>query len=182
MAFVISKNYKKHGSISAAVGLLAVLVSPTPLAGGIGITLGLWAIADFLTRAKSERAAMIWLGIGGALALSSAMVEAAQPPKLYELVVSSQKCMSSRNQIQCDYKIGRSLFVQIVGVGLPEVAITTYQADDQGDYYASIGMLHGCVIVKPGEQTAPEQWTNLAFISPRNGKVYRDWRECAKTE
>lgn len=112
----------------------------------------------------------------------SSLANSAETQNAYQVVVSGQKCSSSRNQIQCDYRIGRSLLVQIVGVGLPEVAITTYQADDKGDYYASVGMLHGCVIVKPGEQTPLEGWGNLAFISPKNGKVYRDWRTCASAE
>lgn len=118
------------------------------------------------------------------LPLASALLVAitawgADSPRAVDLVVAGQTCTSSRNQIQCDYKIGRSLLVQIVGVGLPEVAITTYQADDQGDYYASVGMLHGCVVIKPGQKTPPEGWTNLAFISPKNGKVYKTWRDCS---
>lgn len=101
-----------------------------------------------------------------------------ESPRAVDVVVAGQKCESNRNQIQCDYKIGRSLVVQIVGVGLPEVAITTYQTDDKGDYYASVGMLHGCVIIKPGDKSPSEGWQNLAFISPKNGRVYRDWRLC----
>jgi hypothetical protein len=50
--------------------------------------------------------------------------------------------------------------------------------DCDGGFYASVGGVHGCVIVKPGESTI-ERWQRtgesalrIAFVSLKNGKVY----------
>jgi hypothetical protein len=45
-----------------------------------------------------------------------------------------------------------------------------------GDYHATLGILHGCVIVKP--ETLNSNPFNFAFVSPRTGKVYLNWEAC----
>jgi hypothetical protein len=58
--------------------------------------------------------------------------------------------------------------------------VTFYKVDWDGDLYATYGVGHGCVIVKRGKQLAAEYPLEfaVAFVSPRNGKVYRTWPDC----
>lgn len=83
----------------------------------------------------------------------------------------------SGGQLDCDYKVGQALRFTIAGVGQEDAAITFFRVDQRGDYYASVGVLHGCVIVKPGEKNTDRTFP-MAFVSPQNGKVYRDWQSC----
>jgi hypothetical protein len=89
-------------------------------------------------------------------------------------------CTQQANgQLDCDYKVGHSLQFTIAGIGQDDAAITFFKVDFDGDYYATIGVLHGCVIVKPAHPT-PDSGLALAFVSPRNGKVYKDWPSCSE--
>ncbi|MEJ1966493.1 MAG: hypothetical protein WDO56_35125 [Gammaproteobacteria bacterium] len=60
---------------------------------------------------------------------------------------------------------------------MPDAAVTFYKVDWDGDYYATYGLLHGCVIIKPGTGGAASG-LSFAFVSPINGKVYRTWEQC----
>lgn len=102
------------------------------------------------------------------------------PNPTYDAVVRGMVCTQQPNgQLDCEYKVGRSLRFAIAGVGQDDAAITFFKVDFDGDYYASVGVLHGCVVVKPSHPTV-EEGIQLAFVSPRNGKVYKDWRSCSK--
>jgi hypothetical protein len=97
----------------------------------------------------------------------------------YDAVVKGMRCAQQRSgQMDCEYHVGRTLRLEIAGVGQLEAAITFYKVDFDGDFYASVGVKHGCVIVKPAN-LPPEQLAQFAFISPKNGKVYRDWPACS---
>jgi len=106
----------------------------------------------------------------------------------YELVLAGKSCKEQvgRQQIDCEYRIGKSLHIFIAGIGMPDTAITFMKADFDGDYYGSVGVLHGCVVVKPGKKSGtnhkddfePGGFGDYAFVSPKNGKVYRNWEEC----
>ena len=98
----------------------------------------------------------------------------------YDLTVNGKTCQeSSLQSIECSYKVGESLLISIPGLGAPDTAVTFMKSDFDGDFYASFGVKHGCVIVKPGKKTlTPGYIPNYAFISPRSGKVYKDWQEC----
>ena len=59
------------------------------------------------------------------------------------------------------------------------------KSDFDGDFYGSVGVLHGCVVVSRGLKgdsssslSGPGSMFDYAFISPRNGKVYKDWIKC----
>ena len=95
----------------------------------------------------------------------------------YDLVRSGMSCkQNSMDSLECDYRVGRSLHFNIAGIGERDAGITFYGADFDGDFYASVGVLHGCVIVKPGR--LKPNMIDFAFVSPRDGKVYRDWETC----
>jgi hypothetical protein len=98
--------------------------------------------------------------------------------RTHDVVVSGMTCkqQGSSNSLECAYRVGRSLYFTIAGVGDPDAGITFMSSSFDGDYYATFGILHGCVIVKPGKlQSNP---FDFAFVSPRNGKVYGDWESC----
>lgn len=93
----------------------------------------------------------------------------------YEAVIKGKSCKEDdRQQIVCKYNIGRSLEIWVTGVGIPDVGITFARSDFyNGDYYATYGMMHQCIIIKSRNSIF-----DMAFISPKNGKVYEDWPTC----
>lgn len=95
----------------------------------------------------------------------------------YDAVLEGMSCKQRQTgEMDCEYKVGKSLRFLIAGVGQPDVAISFFKADVEGDYYASFAVLHGCVVVRPTKQTADT--TMFAFVSPRDGKTYRNWPTC----
>lgn len=98
----------------------------------------------------------------------------------YDAVLEGMSCKQQQSgQMNCEYKVGRSLRFVIAGVGQPDVAITFFKVDSEGDYYASVGVLHGCVVVKPTRE-GPDTTNAFAYVSPRDGKTYRNWPTCHK--
>jgi len=101
----------------------------------------------------------------------------------YDVVVAGMKCQqNSMGSLECDYRVGDSLHFNIAGVGDRDAGITFFASSFDGDYYASVGLLHGCVIVKPGKKVDGPALLDFAFVSPRTGKVYSDWESCQETK
>lgn len=116
---------------------------------------------------KIAIAAMIFILAGTALAGST-----------YEATLKGKVCGEwNDQQINCDYKIGKDFWLSIAGVGQSDVAITFMKSDFDGKYYGTFGVMHGCVIVKPGKSNKASL-IDLAFVSPKDGKVYPTWPEC----
>lgn len=89
----------------------------------------------------------------------------------YDDAISGKKCQESNNQnLSCSYKVGKTLYIQIAGIGSPDAGIVFLKSDFDGDYYGKYGVMHGCVIV-----SSASDLLNVAFISPKNGKVYHSW-------
>lgn len=81
----------------------------------------------------------------------------------------------------CDYHVGRSLWFRIAGVGERDVGISFLRSDQTSDYYARFGPMHGCVIVAAGAKGSPQAVAAPpAFVSPRDGRVFRTWKECSQ--
>jgi len=99
---------------------------------------------------------------------------------VYEQTLKGKQCQeTSSQQLGCEYRIGKTLHISIDGIGRTDTGITFMKSDSNGDFYASIGVLHGCVIVKRNPPDLDPPFTSdYAFISPRSGKVYRTWTEC----
>lgn len=92
----------------------------------------------------------------------------------YNTAVAGKKCSEGQNQsLSCSYRVGKGLFVEIAGIGSPDTGIAFLKSDYDSDYYGKYGSLHGCVIVN-----STKNIFSFAFISPKNGKVYRTWQEC----
>ena len=80
--------------------------------------------------------------------------------------------------LNCNYKVGGDLEFSITDAGAADVGISFLRSNIKGDYYARFGPMHGCVIVAQGEATTSSAPVDFAFVSPKNGKVYRTWPEC----
>jgi hypothetical protein len=97
----------------------------------------------------------------------------------YEDVVAGMKCSeNSLGDKECDYRVGQSLHFGIVAPGKPDGSIYFYSASFEGDYFAVVGLGHGCVVVRPGLKSSKARQSSLAFVSPQSGKVYRTYEEC----
>jgi len=115
--------------------------------------------------------------------LANPVQVAPAPQSTHDAVVAGMACKQNpAGSLECEYRVGRSLYFAVVGVGDKDAAITFYSTSIDGDYYASVGVAHGCVIVKPGELTLKSRPFDFAFVSPRNGKVYADWQSCGQAK
>jgi len=107
----------------------------------------------------------------------------AQGRTTYDLVVAGMRCsQNSRGDLECDYRVGRSLYFTIVAPGKPDGSIYFYSASVQSDYFAVVSLSNGCVIVRPGQSSGEKRQVDLAFVSTRNGKVYRTARDCSQAK
>jgi hypothetical protein len=101
---------------------------------------------------------------------------------VYVRTLASKKCSISLNQqIECIYTLGKDLKFVIAGIGTEYTSITFLSSSFDGDFYGSVGIKHGCVIVQAGQKTIKSDGSmhgQYAFVSPKNGKVYNDWIEC----
>jgi hypothetical protein len=105
----------------------------------------------------------------------------------YDLVLAGKRCQTGTwdQTVSCEYVVGTGLKFTIAGIGQPDTAVTFMKSSFDGDFYATFGILHGCVIVKRGttgvnseDAFEPGGLADYAFVSPSNGKVYKRWEEC----
>jgi hypothetical protein len=107
--------------------------------------------------------------------------DAAQGRTTYDDVVTGMRCSENQSgDLECDYRVGQSLHFAIVAPGKPDGSIYFYSASFEGDYFAAVGISHGCVVVRPGKSASEGRQLDLAFVSPRSGRVYRSWQDCAE--
>lgn len=101
--------------------------------------------------------------------------------KTYEAVVQGMSCKQQQSgRMDCEYKVGKSLRFQVAGVGQQDVVISFFKVDVDDDYFASVAPLHGCVVVRPAHARS-DTASNAAFVSPQDGKIYRNWNTCLRT-
>ncbi|MDO8706692.1 MAG: hypothetical protein Q7J84_17280 [Sulfuricaulis sp.] len=92
----------------------------------------------------------------------------------YDAVVAGKKCQEGKNQsLSCSYTVGKNLLIEIAGIGSPDAGIAFLKSDYDGDFYGKYGVLHGCIIIN-----STKDLFSFAFVSPKNGKIYRTWQEC----
>jgi hypothetical protein len=102
---------------------------------------------------------------------------------LYDLLLKSKKCASSAispNQLNCEYSAGKDFQLEIAGVGDSDAGISFVRSNREGDYWGSFAIKHGCVVVHAQPRRDSFAMPDLAFISPKTGKVYKDWRTCGR--
>lgn len=129
------------------------------------------------------------LTIGGLVLCSTLALEAQAPPSTVDVVVAGMTCRQSAitaGAMNCEYVVGKGLKFSIAGVGQEDAGVTIeHAAGYDSDYYLTFGLLHGCVIVKPGRLATDASLAGgvvprMAFVSPRNGKVYESWQQCQR--
>jgi hypothetical protein len=99
--------------------------------------------------------------------------------RAYDAVVQGMSCKQQPSgRMDCDYKVGKSLRFGVAGVGQQDVVINFIKVDSEQDYVASIAPLHGCIVVR-ATNTRADSTTSVAFVSPQDGKIYRNWNTCA---
>lgn len=92
----------------------------------------------------------------------------------YNAVIKGKKCYEDRNQfLSCSYKVGKTLSIDIAGIGSPNTDIVFLKSDFKGDYYGQYGTGYECIMVH-----SVKDKLSFAFISPRNGKVYKTGQKC----
>jgi hypothetical protein len=106
----------------------------------------------------------------------------------YEMLINAIACRQQPSgRMDCEYSAGNGLRFAVTGVGQEDVVISVTHTDSSAEFYASVAPLHGCVVVKPlnGAEFARRAGVPVAdstalsaFVSPRTGKVYRNWQGC----
>jgi hypothetical protein len=111
----------------------------------------------------------------------------------FDAVVAGTICTQSKlpysnsAQLDCVYAVGSGLNFEIDGVGETDAAILINHAEGlKSDFYFKFGLLHGCVIITRGfgkqrASTGQMPGLDMAFVSPRSGRVYRTWQECGQS-
>jgi hypothetical protein len=108
---------------------------------------------------------------------AGAQTAAAVPNRTYDTVVEGMTCrQQTTGRLDCAYVVGESLRFSIAGVGQEDAVINFARVDSTGGFVAGFSALHGCVVVKPA--AAGDTSAALAFVSPRDGRVYRVWQHC----
>ena len=114
------------------------------------------------------------------MVLLSWSIESFSAASTYEATIEGKKCKENASQlISCDYKVGKSLHISINGIGTPDTGISFMKSDFDGDFYGTFGVAHGCIIIASGDNNGKgKAFYDYAFISPKNGKIYKDWKQC----
>lgn len=119
---------------------------------------------------------MRWLFCVCLMAASCAYADDSREGLTYDSALQGKECKDdSMQQLTCEYRLGSGLHISIIALGSPYAAVYFRRADFEADYYVVLGLLHGCLIIKRKANIS-----DLAFISPKNGKIYRGWRECGE--
>lgn len=114
-----------------------------------------------------------------ALLASAAATAALEPP--YDAVRRGADCnLQPDGSLACRYRAGRDLEFELRRVGEPGVELRLIRSSEAGDYRADREMMSRCVFVRHGERghAAGGAEFDYAFVSGRNGFVYRSLREC----
>ncbi len=121
----------------------------------------------------------IRVGACSALFAAAAAAAALEPP--YAAVQRGADCnLRPDGSLGCRYHVGRDLEFELRRVGEPDVELRLIRSGEAGDYRADREMMSRCVFVRHGERGRAQGGSEFdyAFVSGRNGFVYRSLREC----
>lgn len=106
----------------------------------------------------------------------------------FDALLEGMACRQHKSgRMDCEFRVGSSIRFIIAGVGQEDVIVSFVQADSGSEYVVSMVPLHGCVVVKPTRTAdatraagipAADSVVTFAFVSPKTGKVYRNWAAC----
>ena len=120
-----------------------------------------------------------WVTVVLITGIATTVATSAVADSIYDLTVKGTSCQNRDvGGVDCTYRIGKDLEFEIAGIGDPDAGIAFTRSNMSGDFYAKFGLQHGCVIVVRGFAGSAPHPIDFAFVSPRNGRVYRTWQEC----
>jgi hypothetical protein len=128
---------------------------------------------------RTTRAGASRLAFGVAALCTAAPAAAIEPP--FEATRRGAHCdLEADGSLGCRYRVGRDLEFELRRVGEPDVVVRLVRSSGDGDYYADGAMIERCVWVHHGERGREAGGSEFyfAFVSARNGFVYRSLREC----
>jgi hypothetical protein len=114
-----------------------------------------------------------------ALLAAAPAAAAIEPP--YEAVQRGVDCnLRPDASLACRYRAGRDLEFELRRVGERRVELRLIRSSEAGDYRADGEMMERCVFVRHGERGRAAGGSEFAyaFVSGRNGFVYRSLRDC----
>ena len=108
---------------------------------------------------------------------------AANAKSTYDATNNGKSCANrpdlTRQQRDCDYKIGGDFWLSIAAVGTPMATAHFMKTDFHGKYYASFLPGSYCVMVSKGKSSGKISVTlDIAYVSLKNGNVYKEIIEC----
>ena len=114
-----------------------------------------------------------------ALAAAASAAAAVEPP--YDAVTRGARCdLEADGSLACRYRAGRDLDFELRRVGERKVELRLIRSSEAGDYRADVEMMERCVFVRHGARGREQGGSEFsyAFVSGRNGFVYRSLRDC----
>jgi hypothetical protein len=114
-----------------------------------------------------------------ALLAAAAAAAALEPP--YEATRRGAHCdLEADGSLACRYRVGRDLEFALREVGEPGLRLELERSSEAGDYRADAEMMSRCVFIRHGERGRAAGGSEFAyaFVSGRNGLVYRSLRDC----
>jgi len=86
--------------------------------------------------------------------------------------------------LACRYTVGRDLEFELRRVGDPDVALRLLRERPDGDFLVDRDMIGGCVFVRHGTRGREAGGSDFdyAFVSTRNGLVYRQLHTCRQAQ
>ena len=123
------------------------------------------------------------IALASALALILVVLPVSAGQSVYDTVLSGKNCRASSDppgSTECEYSVGNGLHFSINGVGQPDWGIAFYKSSADDDFYGSFSSVHECIGVYRGRKglASLESLADEAFVSPKNGRVYRTLQEC----
>jgi hypothetical protein len=113
------------------------------------------------------------------LLAAAAAAAALEPP--YEAARRGAHCnLETDASLTCRYRVGHDLEFALRQVTEPGVHLVLERSSEAGDYRADAQMMSRCVLIRHGERgrAAGGSGFAYAFVSGKNGFVYRSLRDC----
>ncbi len=98
----------------------------------------------------------------------------------YDAVLKSRLCNERETQqLDCNYRIADDFWLSIAAVGASNATVHFMASSIEGSYYASFLTESSCVMIIQGKRRSKVgDFSDLAYVSPRNGKVYQNVADC----
>jgi hypothetical protein len=97
----------------------------------------------------------------------------------YEATRRGAHCgLETDGSLTCRYRVGADLEFVLTHVAQDDARLQMERSSPEGDYEAGRETVDGCVWVRYGARARGGSRFEHAFVSSRNGFVYRTLREC----